>query len=721
MLHKHPVRLWFVPSLLTAALNHLAYAQSDTSDALEEIVVRAHPLSAEGLAQPVSTLQDEELQRAMSASLGETLQGIPGVTLSSFGQAVGRPVIRGLAGPRVKTMEDRIDSLDVATSSPDHATTIDPFVAQSIEVLKGPSTLLYGAGAIGGVVDVHSGRILHAVPDALTGGLELRGTDNANQRAAAGRLDGGTGGFAFHLDGFYRNANEYDIPGYAESARYRTQEEDHETEHDDVEMDDHDGEHEEEEAYGELPGSQLETRGGAFGVSYIGDRGFVGIAVSSYQTEYGLPGHGHGHHDEAHDAEGHEGEEHDAEGHEDEDHDEHQHGEEEMPPILDLEQTRIDLEAGILEPFVGVRNLNIRLGINDYQHQEIEGDEIATLFSRKAWEGRLELRHASFLGIEGAVGIQLSDSDYSVMGDEAFVQPVDTRSAGLFWVGQKNIGSVGVEAGLRFDSVELDPSASQSRARDFKTISASLGLIQPLSEQLTLSGQVDYSSRAPIAEELYAFGPHLATQSFELGDENLNEEKAANVSVALQYADDAVSWSLSAYTTEFADFIYQANTGLEEDALPVYQWTQADATFWGIEGEASLRVTSWDAGALTLTGGFDTVEAELAKGANRDLPRIPPSRWWLGAMTSWGAIEADVKWRRVSDQTAVAPSELATDGYDDLRAHIGYRIDLRSATLEVFLNGRNLTDDEQRLHTSFIGQFAPMPGRTIEVGLRLTL
>lgn len=709
-LSSHYLRLFFAPSVLSLAVSSVAHAQNETDKEIEEVVVRAHPLSAEGLAQPVSVLDGDSLQRALSASLGETLQGIPGVTFSSFGQAVGRPVIRGLAGPRVKTMEDRIDSLDVATSSPDHATTIDPFVAQSVEVLKGPSTLLYGSGAIGGVVDVHSGRILHAVPETLTGGVEVRGADNANQRGAAGRLDGGAGNFALHLDGFYRDADEYDIPGYAESSRYRAQEEEHEHEEEHDHEEDHaDGE---DEVFGTLPGSQFETRGGAIGASYIGERSFFGVAVSSFQAEYGLPGHSHAHHEEEEDH---------ADEHQDEHEEEHAHSEGEMPPILDLEQTRIDLEGGIDSPFAGVRSINFRMGYNDYEHVEIEGDEVGTLFSREAWEGRLELRHEPILGFEGAAGVQLGDSEFSVVGEEAYVQPVDTQTFGVFWVGQQNFGSLGLEAGVRIDSVEHDPAEAQSRGRDFTTGSVSLGLIQPLSDRLKISGQLDYSSRAPVAEELYSFGPHLATQSYELGDENLEEETATNISVALQYEGDSWSLAVSAYITEFGDFIYQSNTGLEEDELPVYQWTQGDATFMGVEGEASWQAITWSAGGLTLTGGFDAVDGELARGGDRDLPRIPASRWWLGAMASWDALNADITWRTVADQDVVAPYELQTDGYNDLRAHVGYRFNVKGSELELFLNGRNLTDDEQRLHTSFVGQFAPLPGRTLEAGVRLEL
>ena len=192
----------FAVSVLSAAVSSAIHAQTPALQEIEEVIVRAHPLSAEGLAQPVAVLSGETLNRVVSPSLAETLRDIPGVHSSSFGQAVGRPVIRGLGGPRVKVMEDRIDSLDVSVSSPDHMTMVEPFTAESIEVLKGPSTLLYGSGAIGGVVDVHTGRIPHKVPESLSGSLELRDSDNANQRTAAGRIDGGVGRLAFHFDGF---------------------------------------------------------------------------------------------------------------------------------------------------------------------------------------------------------------------------------------------------------------------------------------------------------------------------------------------------------------------------------------------------------------------------------------------------------------------------------------------------------------------------------------
>ena len=698
-----PLRGIFLLSLLSVAVSGAVQAQAPANSEIEEIFVRAHPLSAEGLAQPISVLTRDVLRRVVSPSLAETLRDIPGVHSSNFGQAVGRPVIRGLGGPRVKVMEDRIDSLDVSVSSPDHMTMIEPFTAESIEVLKGPSTLLYGSGAIGGVVDVHTGRILHEVPDSPMGSLELRDSDNANQRTAAGRIDGGVGNFGFHADGFHRSADEYEIPGYAELAAFRAQEE-AEGGHDD---EGHDDEHGDDEAYGVLPNSQLEAQGGAIGGSFVGERGFFGMSVSSYNAEYGLPGHSHGHHE---DEEEHGGEEHDEEGHNEE--------AEEGGSILDLSQTRFDIEAGLENPFAGISAVNFRLGYNDYEHVEFEGSgEEGTVFTTKAFESRLEFTHDDFFGFEGATGVQLSNREFSALGEEAFVQPVDTQTLGLFYVGQRSFGSLGLEAGVRYEHVEQDPTVGSTR--DFNLGSASLGLIQPLSGGWILSGQLDYSTRAPVAEELFSDGPHLATQTFEIGDRGLNEETAANLSAMLRYNLSNLNFSLNAYITEFDDFIYEANTGLEMDELPVLQWTQAGATFSGFEADASWQTMNWQGGGLSLNAGFDVVTARLNSGTNRNIPRIPPQRLRLGAVMDWNGWLAEVSWRRVSDQNDTGLGEIRTEGFDDLRLHVNYTMDIGRSSVELFLSGRNLTDDEQRYHTTFIKDLAPQPGRTVEAGARV--
>lgn len=681
--------------LMSATTSYADGLDVTSVDRIEEVVVSAHPLSAEKLAQPATSLHGDALRRAVSPSLAETLDGTPGISSSSFGAAVGRPVIRGLGGARVKTLEDRIDTMDVSVSSPDHATTVDPFIARDIEVLKGPSTLLYGTGAIGGVVDVHTGRIPHERPDELQGALDLRGDNNGDRRSAAGWIDGSAGSFAWHVDGFWRDADEYDIPGFAESAALRRLEEAEEEEHEEGE------EHgEEEEAFGTLPGSQMESAGGAFGLSYVGERGFVGASVSRIDSEYGLPG-GHGHeHEEGEEEAGVEEEE------------------EEGNPTLDLEQTRIDIEAGLEAPFSGFKALNFRLGINDYEHTEFEPNgEPGSVFTNEAYEARVELTHEAWAGIDGAFGLQLSAREFSAFGEEAFVEPVDTDTVGVFYVGQTEIGSTGVEFGARLETVEHDPTSG--RSRDFDLFAGSVGLIQPFGDGWTATAQFDLSSRAPVGEELYSDGPHLATQTFEVGDPDLDEERATNLSVGVAYEGEGVRFGVSAYVSDFSDFIFEAATGDEEDELPVFQWQQADARFRGAEVELAWDAASWDNGGLELSFGYDVVNARLDSGPNRNLPRIPPSSASIGALLDWNAFQAELTFKRVAEQDDVSARELATDSYDDLRLFLSYDFAVGGQPVRIFLSGRNLTDDEQRQHASFIKDFAPLPGRTIEAGVTI--
>ena len=313
---RRPYRASSLPTaLLVLALGGASPAlgeeTSTASDELiEEIVVVGHPLSGEGLALPATVLSADELERKAADSIGATVGNEPGIHNSSFGAAAGRPVIHGLGGARVRVMEDRIDTLDVSVTSGDHAVTVDPFIAERVEVLKGSATLLYGSGAIGGVVDVHTGRIPHEVPERVNGAVDLRGSDNGDGRNGSFRLDGGGGNLAWHLDGFAREADDYEIPAFAESAMLRALEEEEEhhdedehgaDDHDDDEADDHEEEEEghhdedehadEDEVRGYLPGSGFEVRGGSVGFSFVGDRGFVGLSISGLNSEYGIPGH----------------------------------------------------------------------------------------------------------------------------------------------------------------------------------------------------------------------------------------------------------------------------------------------------------------------------------------------------------------------------------------------------------------------------------------------
>lgn len=694
-----------------------------TVSRIEEVLVIGHPLSSEGLVQPHAVLAGKQLERRAVDNVGETVAGVTGIHNGSFGVAVGRPIIHGLGGPRVRMLQDRIDSLDVSVTSGDHAVTVDPLIADRVDILKGSATLLYGSGAIGGVVDTHTGRIPNQVPDRTTGKLHVLGGDNGEGKNLSFRLDSGFGNVAWHLDGFARERDDYNIPGYVESSRLMAMEalQSHEDQHHEEE-----GDHaahaddEEEHAYGTVPGSGLETYGGAAGFSFVGERGFFGVSVSQLDSEYGIPGHSHAHDHE--DEQGHirvgrddEDEHHDGDEHEGESGGHDEHGDEALP-LLEMKQTRIDVEAALNEPLPGFTNANLRLGINDYEH--FEGDALhGTVFANEAWEARLELSHRNWAGWNGTFGAQYGDRAFSAIGEEAFTPPVDTRSFGVFWVGEVSFSGLQLEAGARYDWVKHKPAVGGSDS--FSGLSASLGAIVPMGDIFQARLLADYSTRALAGEELYTDGPHLATSSFEIGDPDLDEEKAVNLSAILDARGNRWSVQGVLYLTEFSNFIYQRATGEEERGLAVLRFSQADATFVGLDLEVTATVAYWEDGYLNVSAFYDTVSASLDISGNDHLPRIPPQRAGLGLELRWRSFDANIDYVRVFKQNDVTDFELATDSYDDLRAYVGWTGEWSKTSLTVFLQGRNLTDDEQRLHTSIVKDLVPQPGRTIEAGFRV--
>lgn len=693
MNHKSnlPLSIFTQVVVATAVLTPNVFAK----DVLEEIKVTAHPLATDGLAQSTKVLKGEELDQAVQGSLGETVSNVAGIQSASFGTAVGRPVIHGLGGARVKTTEDRIDSLDVSVTSTDHAVTLEPFIADQINVFRGASTLVYGTGAIGGVVDVETGRIPKRLPEKLEGRVELRAADNADATVAVARLDGAVGNIAWHLDAFDRDADDYDIPGFVESFAQRALEEAEEEGHGDEEH----GEEEEERDI--LEGSFSRNRGVAGGFSFVGENGFIGMSLSTLDAEYGLVG-GHGHEEEGEE----EGEEHSEE-------------EEEAPGLIDLEQTRIDIEGQLSNPFSGIESVNFRMGINDYQHAEIEGNgEIGSLFDNKAWEARLQFEHAKAAGFIGSFGIQANSRDFSAIGEEAFIPPVESDGLGVFWLGEREFDAFDLELGFRIEEVTHKPTAMGGSELDFSAASASIGMVAPVGSDWTFSALLDLSSRAPSIEELFSNGPHLATQSFEIGNLALEEESALALTFTSSYQTDWLDFKLTAYAMDFSDFIYQAATGEIDDDLPVFVYQQDDARFLGIDLEAIAHLGVWQGGDVDFEFKADTVDARLDQGGNRNLPRIPASR--VAVALSWGSDvwESKLSLTRVASQTDTAVLELPTESYNDVSFYLSRTWSAEVSPITLFLNARNLSDDEQRHHASFVKDFAPAPGRRFEAGIR---
>ncbi|MFT3762388.1 MAG: TonB-dependent receptor [Pseudoxanthomonas sp.] len=627
---------------------------------LDKVVVTAGVLrsTADELSRPADVLAGERLDENRGASLGETISSLTGVQSSNFGPGVGRPIVRGMDGPRVAVLSDGLSSQDVSTVSQDHSPAVEPFLADQIEVLKGPSTLLYGSGAIGGVVNVVDGRIAETPVDGVNGRAEMRfdaGDKDGNTDLF--RIDAGNGnGLSIHADGVYRNAKDYDTPE------------------------------------GKQANTFIDAKSGAIGASLAGDWGFVGFSASRFEDNYGNPG-------------------------EPGDPDEGERG-----VWLKMRQDHYELKGGLTDPWGEGSGLRYSFGHTDYTHTEFEGDEVGTVFDKRANEGRVEATFAAANGWKTAVGVQGSDSTFAAIGEESFVPKTNNKSLGLFGVAQNTWGALQAEFGLRGDQVKYETETGLSPK--FHPVSASISGGWRFDDNWRLTLNLDHAERAPAEEELFADGPHIATLAYEIGGgPDMKKEAANQAELGLQYRNDFVDAKVSAYYNRYDDFIYLVDTGdtwyfdEEDEELPVRQWTQADAKFHGFEGEATFHLAdSATAGAWDLRVFGDTVRAKLKDGGN--LPRIAPSRF--GAQLRWegDAWRASLGATRYQRQDKVAEDETPTAGYTLVDAHLAWHIDSGRTAWEVFLDGNNLADQDARVHTSFLKDDVMLPGRNWSFGVR---
>jgi iron complex outermembrane recepter protein len=628
---------------------------------VDEVVVTGVPHDAAPgeLAQSVSVLRDDTLNRVRAGNLGETLASQLGVSSSYFGAGASRPIIRGLAGARVRTLEDGIDSMDASTVSDDHAVSVEPLVADQIEIFRGPTTLLYGSGAVGGVINTVTTRIPEAAPEGgFAGGFELRGDSVANDVAGAVRLDGGGAGFAWHFDGQRRDSDDYDIPGFARREPELT------------------------DIPGTLPNSAVESDAASLGASWLTERGFLGVAVNTFATLYGIP------------------------------------GEEEEPVRIDLEQQRVDVRGGWMGLAGAISSVEMRIGVTDYEHVELEGEEIGTRFTNDAHEARVELVHAPVGRWTGAFGLQLSDREFAAIGAEAFVPPVDTTAYGVFLVEQLDLDVWQLSFGGRLEVQEQRPSSDLPDVDDHAT-SASFAAVRDLGDGYSLALNLALSERLPVAEELYSNGPHLATGVIQVGDPALAGETSRHVDVGVRKHEGDLTWSVTAFATSYDDFIYLDDSGAIDpvEDLPIFAFRARDADFVGLEAEVFTPIAAVAGGEIDMRLFADYVRGELA--AAGDLPRMPP--WRYGARFQYhdDRLLTGIEATKYGDQNDIAAFETPTDGYTMVNADFRWRVaTARGTQVELFVNGTNLADSEARKHTSFVKDFAPLPGRNYAVGIR---
>ena len=637
-------------------------------------------LGAADMTTPVTVLEGDELVRRREGTLGETLNSEPGITSSHFGAGASRPIIRGMDGPRVKVLSDGAELHDASTLSPDHAVVSEPLLATQIEVLRGPSALVYGNGAVGGVVNVLDGKVPTAVPEkGYEGSAELRANTGAREGAGAFSLTGGTGPLAVHVEGVARDAGDYRVgKGWAGGDK--------------------------------VPGSFNRTDTGSVGLSWVGDRGYLGAAYTRQTAKYGLPGHNHSfdgchtHGDHLH-CGAHDGEE--GVGHD--------HGAAADPgdvPVVDLRSERWDVRGELRNPFAGFSALRLRAGFTDYRHDEVEDGAISTTFKNKAYDTRVELQHEPVAGFKGVIGLQTSQRKFSAEGEEAYVQPTVTRRTGLFALEEYRLGDWRFEAALRHDRQTAEAQTSGIE-RSHNGTSASLGAVWKFTPGYQLGASFTRASRAPTAEELYAQGLHMATSTYERGNADLRSEISQNIDLGLKKTSGDTTFGVSVFRNRIHNYIY-GRTLDALDGLQLLQYSQADATFTGIEGQVRQRLTRHL--GITLFG--DTVRARVDGGGN--LPRIPATRAGVRLDASWQAWEGQVEWVQVARQNRVAAFESATPGYGMLNLGVSYNGQFSTGTpWQLYLKANNLTDRLAYAHTSFIKTAAPLMGRNITVGMKV--
>lgn len=666
------------------------------------VTASPHVKSRFDILQGSSVLSDKELDESIAATVGETLANLPGISSSYFGPGASRPVIRGLDGDRIRVLINGIGSIDAASTSPDHAVAGDPLTAERIEVIRGASTLLYGNNAVGGVVNIIDNRIPFFAPEnGASGKMRFSGDTVSNDRSAGAALNVELAeGLVMHVDGYFRQTDNFDIPGYAESEVLREMEE--------AEHEEHEEEHEEleeahEEQFGTVENSNIDNKGGSFGMGWVGENANFGFSVSLNESDYGVPGHGH--HGEEHEEEEHEEEEHHEEHHE-------EHGDEAVR--INLDQKRFDLKGDITQDFLIFDETRMRFGYADYKHVEIEGEEIGTTFTNKGWEGRLELVQKEIDNLHGSMGMQFRKRDYSAIGEEAFVAPNDTFQWGVFAVEEVEMDNVTLEVGGRFDR-QTTENKTLNIKRSYNSVSFSGGAAIHPTENDLIGVSLSRSERAPTAEELYSDGPHLATSAYELGNLNLDTEKAISAELTMKHQDDRFSGSINLYHTWYQDFIYKEENGDEIDELHVLEYNAQDAKFYGAEVELDYTLLQEENYSVVLSAVGDFVHARF----NDDsiVPRIPAASGSVGIDYLSEYFDAGADVRYVASKTKTAEEVLPTDDYTSIDLSATWRPYGDEQDLNVMFQALNITDAERRQHASYLKDLLPMPGRNF----RLTL
>ena len=675
-------------SILAVASVSVFAAENEQATTLDTIRIKAHPLEQTSKDFAVAdTVVDQKRLAQGAVTIGEALSGETGISSNQFGAGSSRPVIRGQDGPRIKILQNSSENIDVSTLSPDHAVTVDPALAKQVEVIRGPSTLLFGAGTVGGLVNVTDSKLPTAMPEkGYEGNVGLRYNTGSDEKLATAGVTLGLGDqVALRVEGLKREANDYIAPDYV-----------------------HEGEKERRVDNTFAKGQTVN-----FGLSWIYDRGFTGISYSNRQDQYGLPGHSHEYEScHLHGLSLHCGEhDHDEDGHDHDDHD-HDHAHE-AGPWIDLKSERYDVRTELDDPFAGFKKLRAQASYTDYQHDEIEEDTIATRFKNKGYDGRLELVHNPLGAWEGVIGTQYGQQKLELTGEEAFLAPNTTKKWSVFALEHAQLNDVHVELAARVDQQKIDIDDSSKKDFDGSAFSVSGAANWEFAPNYKLSLVTSHQERLPLAQELYADGGHFATNTYELGNDQLSKEKSNNVELGFHYDDNTFDYHVHVYHNWFDDYIYAQTLDRYKD-FRLVQYAQDKAKFYGAEAEAGYQISP----IYKLSVFGDYVRGKID---NDNAPRVPAGR--LGTKLNadfddhWSG---SAEYYHVFQQDKIAAYETDSQSYNMLNLGVAYSGKYSNVSdYRVFLNANNLLDDQVYQHASFLSTI-PQVGRNFSVGVNFS-
>lgn len=658
----------------------------DEAAASDIVVTAIYSRNQADILSGTSVLTEQDLNRELRPTIGETLSRQAGVSATSFGPNASRPVLRGFQGERVRILSDGIGSFDVSNTSVDHAVAINPLTADRIEVLRGPASLLFGSSAIGGVVNVIDSRIPRRMPS--DGHFHADGVASygsaANERTASGAFDIPLGDkFVAHFDASYAKTGDLETGGFILTPALRA-----------IAAGRAESDIQELAALrGKLPNSAARTWTVAGGGAVITEGGNLGFSVTRYDNLYGVPVRYTL--DPAVEAE---------------------------QVRLDAKQTRLDVRAEVNPGSGFLDAIRFRGGYADYKHNELdETGGIATTFTNQGWEGRLDLVQREKNGWRGAIGSQFFLRKLNIDGDEKFLPRSNTNQFGIFTVQSIDLGNVRAEAGARYERSKLTAQQDEqlgtaAASRSFGTVSASLGGSVSIASDWRVGLNLSHTQRAPSAEELFSNGPHAGTQAFEVGNPNFKKEKSNGIEATLRGDGEGFKLAASFYYSEFDNFIFESPTGEIEDDLPVFEFQQAGARYYGAEIEGTFRLVNLGGFDINLDTVADFTRAKIKSGGV--IPRIPAVRV-LGALEGKSDafdVRGEVEW--VGDQNRIVAFETPTKGYTMVNASLAWRPFGSGNQTSLILSANNIFDVEARRHASFLKDYAPLAGRDLRVSLR---